>query len=309
MFSPKDFIETAEGLLFAVVEPRQEQDKVLCFLRYVNEDGVWRKKATGEANAMLRRFHPDYLHYSETLDANLHAVPKSRIVRHHRPKHRLKQIMQADRHDAVERDLFLLGELLQQQGLDLTDIGVTGSLLIGVQRDSSDIDLVCYGRDVFNRYRVMTRALIEQGRLQPLSDTDWQESYRRRACSLSYDEYVWHEQRKFNKAMVHGRKFDLSLIEYSVASQSGSYKKIGPMTLLCRIVDDTHAFDYPAVYQIDHATIGTIVCFTATYVGQAVRGERVEVSGMLEETEQGVRHIVVGSSREAHGEHIRVLDA
>jgi len=79
--------------------------------------------------------------------------------------------------------------------------------------------------------------------------------------------------------------------------------------LLCRIVDDTYAFDYPAVYQIDHETIGAIVCFTATYAGQAVTGEIVEVSGMLEEAELGVRHIVVGSSREAHGEHIRVVDA
>lgn len=309
MFSPKDFIETAEGLLFAVVDPRQEQDKVLCFLRYVNEGGVWRKKATGEANAVLQRFHPDYLHYSETLDANLHAVPKTRIVRHHQPRHRFTQIMQADRHDAVESDLFLLGELLRQQGLNLTDVGVTGSLLIGVQRDSSDIDLVCYGRDVFHRCRAMTRALIEQGRLQALNDSDWRESYRRRACSLNYDEYVWHEQRKFNKAMVRGRKFDLSLIGNSASGQPGSHKKIGPITLVCRIIGDSHAFDYPAVYQIDHATIGSIVCFTATYAGQAVTGELVEVSGMLEETERGVRHIVVGSSREAHGEHIRVIDA
>lgn len=307
-FSPKDFIETAEGLLFAVVDPRPEQGKVLCFLRYVNEGGVWRKKATEEANAFLHRHHSDYLHYSGTLDAHLHAVAANRIVRHHQPKQRLHKLMQADRHDAVERDLFQLGDLLRRQGLDLSDVGVTGSLLVGVQRESSDIDLVCYGRDAFHRCRAMVRGLIGQGRLQPLGEGDWRESYRRRACSLSYDDYVWHERRKFNKAMVNGRKFDLSLVERAESGKPEVYKKIGPITLMCRVVDDVHAFDYPAVYKTDNATIGAIVCFTATYIGQAVSGEIVEVSGMLEETGDGVRHIVVGSSREAHGEHIRVID-
>lgn len=308
MFAPKDFIETAEGLIFAVVDPRPEQGKALCFLRYVNEDGVWRKLATEDANTFLRRNHPDYLHYSRTLDAHLHAVNANRIIRHHQPKQRLRQVMQAHRHDTVERDLLDLGELLRQQGLDLAELGVTGSLLAGAQRESSDIDLVCYCGEVFHRCRAITRKLIEQGLLQPLGDSDWLESYRRRACSLSYQDYVWHERRKFNKAMINGRKFDLNLIEHGVSGKPVIYKKIGPMTLLCRIIDDTRAFDYPAVYQIEHETIGAIVCFTATYTGQAFRGERVEVSGMLEQVEQGTRHIVVGSSREAHGEYIKVVD-
>jgi predicted nucleotidyltransferase len=35
MFFAKDFIETAEGLIFAVVERGVEDGKALCFLRYV----------------------------------------------------------------------------------------------------------------------------------------------------------------------------------------------------------------------------------------------------------------------------------
>ncbi|MGZ8194511.1 MAG: hypothetical protein ACXWTH_02685 [Methylosarcina sp.] len=307
MFNPKDFIETAEGLVFAVVDSRPEQGKVLCFLRYVRADGGWRKKATEDANLFLRHHHADYLHYSPMLDAHLHAVDIPRIVDHHRPKQRLQAIMENGWNDAIERDLFQLGELLAQQGVDLQQVGVTGSLLIGVQRESSDIDLVCYGRDGFLQCREVTRQLIDQGRLQSLSDNDWRESYRRRACSLSYDEYVWHERRKYNKAVVNGRKFDLSLIELDEAGKPDLYKKLGPVTLRCRVTDDTRAFDYPSVYRIEHDSIGSILCFTATYIGQAFSGETVEVSGMLEETLTGGRHIVVGSSREAYGEHIMVI--
>ena len=41
---------------------------------------------------------------------------------------------------------------------------------------------------------------------------------------------------------------------------------------------------------------------------QVETGEWVEIRGMLEEAENGARRIVVGSSREARGEYIKVID-
>ncbi|MGR9013551.1 MAG: hypothetical protein ACU83U_07890 [Gammaproteobacteria bacterium] len=307
MFLAKDFIETAEGLIFAVVEPGMEEGKALCFLRYALGSSGWKKVATEPANQLLQQLYPDYLHYSPVLDAHLHAVPADRIVQHHQPKHRLQQIIQASRHDAVERDLFRLCELFGQYGLDLAKTGVTGSILVGVQNPDSDIDLVCYDRDVFHQCRAITRELIGQGDLQDLNDHDWQQSYQRRCCELSFDDYVWHERRKGNKAVINGRKFDLNFIDDSASAGAVIYQKCGTVTLQCRVSDDTYAFDYPAEFKIDHEGIGSVVSFTATYTGQAISGEMVEVSGVLEQSEQGVKRIVVGSSREAHGEYIKVI--
>ena len=324
MFFAKDFIETAEGLIFAVVEQGLEDGKVLCFLRYVQEPSGWKKVETEQANNILQQQHPDYLHYSPVLDARLHAVAVDRIARHHQPKHRLQQIMQSPRHDiardgvyaaslpgagaaAVEQDLFRLCELFGQHGLDLAQTGITGSILVGVQNQASDIDLVCYGREVFHQCRAITRKLIEQGHLQALNDQDWRQSYQRRSCDLSFDDYVWHERRKCNKAVINGRKFDLSFIDHYANSETVKYQKSGSITLQCKVIDDTHAFDYPAEFKIEHQQIDSIVSFTATYTGQAVSGEMVEVSGVLEQSKQGVKRIVVGSSREAHGEYIKVI--
>lgn len=309
MFSPKDFIETAEGLLFAVVSPELEQGKALCFLRYVNDGGQWRKQATDAANAFLRRRHPDYLHYSPVLDADLHAVALDRVVKRHQPRRRFLEIMQADRLDPIESDAALLGALLARQGVALDALGITGSVLIGMQNAASDIDLVCYGREAFQSCRAAVWRLIENGCLQELGEADWREAYRRRNCSLTYEDYLRHEKRKFNKALVNGRKFDISLVVPDEAPAPAVFQKIGAITLTCRITDATRAFDYPAVYRIDDETIDAIVCFTATYAGQAFAGEWVEVAGMLEQNAKGERQIVVGSSREAHGEHIKVIDA
>lgn len=307
MFFPKNFIETAEGLIFAVVAAGLENGKVLCFLRYVLEPSGWKKVATEQANRLLHEHYPDYLHYSPVLDAHLHAVAADKIVNHYQPKQRLRQIMQADNRDAVEHDLFRLCDLFARHGLDLAQVGVTGSILVGVQNPGSDIDLVCYGRDVFHQCREITGRLITSGDIQELSESDWRQSYQRRSCDLSFEEYVWHERRKLNKAVVNGRKFDLNFIDDYVSPAGINYQKHGPMTLQCKVVDDAYAFDYPAEFGIDHPQIDTVVSFTATYTGQAVSGETVEVAGVLEQSEHGNMRIVVGSSREAHGEYIKVV--
>jgi predicted nucleotidyltransferase len=273
----------------------------------VQEHSGWKKVSTDAANHLLKQQFPHYLYYSSMLDAHLHAVAADQVVTHHQPKQRLQSILQANQHDEVERDLLQLCELFTQHGLNLMQTGITGSILVGVQNQQSDIDLVCYDRDIFHQCRAMTARLIEQGQLQTLSDRDWQRSYERRSCDLSFDGYVWHERRKYNKAVVNGRKFDLNFIDHSATVTPVSYQKCGAITLQCKVIDDDCGYDYPAEFKIDHPQIKAIVSFTATYTGQAIAGETVEVSGMLEQSELGVKRIVVGASREAHGEFIRVV--
>lgn len=310
----KDFIETAEGLCFAVVqngaETCEDGNKVLCFLRYLKQDGGrWHKVSTEQANAYLKTHHPGYLHYSAVLDAQLHAITMDNIVRHHQPKQRFQQVLINQQRDKVEQDLYDLCLLFQQNGLDLAQVGVTGSILIGAQKQDSDIDLVFYRHEAFHKARAMTADLIGKQQLGNLGEKDWQEAYARRSCDLSLQEYVWHEHRKFNKALINGRKFDLNFVGETGNANSSVYQKCGEITVRCKITEDQYSFDYPALYSIDHKTIKTVVCFIATYTGQAVVGELVEISGLLEQANDGSKRIVVGSSREAPGEYIKVIHA
>lgn len=310
MVLAKDFVETAEGLIFAIVESELEQGKALCFLRYIitETDGVnWQKVNTVEANQFLADYYPQYLYFSENKQAYCHALTLEQIYKHFRPKNRLKQLLTADQLDSVEQDCVSLCLFFQQHGLDLEQVGVTGSILISAQKQSSDIDLVFYSREVFNQARQITRQLIIEGYCSQLADNHWLESYDRRSCDLSYDDYVWHEKRKFNKAVINQRKFDLTLVNLSVRSDHPiSYKKIQPIVLKAQVVDDSLSFDYPAEFVIQHPEINSIVCYTATYTGQAKTGEWVEVSGVVERASDGQRRVVVGSNREAAGEYIKV---
>jgi predicted nucleotidyltransferase len=240
------------------------------------------------------------------LDSHLHAVPVGQITKHYSAQQTLQDILLTPAPDKVTADLIALCQLLQQQGVDLKQCGITGSLLIGAQQHSSDIDLVCYEAVTFQHCRAMLGELITQGKLSTLSESDWQQSYQRRDCELSFADYVWHEQRKLNKALINGRKFDLSLLN-PADNMPCQYQKHDMMTVRCHVTDDTAAFDYPAQWLIDHEQIHSVVSFTATYTGQAIRGEYIEIAGQVEQNAQGIKRLVVGSSREARGEYIKVL--
>lgn len=310
MFLAKDFIETSEGLVFAVVESGVENDDVLCFLRYVRQAGQWNKLNTEQANRFLSLNFPDYLHFSVVKQVHCHAVQIDEVFIHHQPKKRLQQLLSERSENKVERDVVEVCSKLDVLGIDLKHVGITGSILIGAQNNTSDIDLVFYDHAVFHLARDGIRHLIHEGQLSDLSDTDWQESYQRRCCELSYEEYVWHEKRKFNKCLINSRKVDLGFVSPQLPANLNQtrYAKLHLETITVRIKDDTKGFEYPTLYTVYHPEIESIVCYTATYTGQAIVNEWVEVCGQLEEQlDNGNKRIIVGSSREAKGEYIKVV--
>ncbi len=305
-YLPRDFIETAEGLVFAVVDGVPEDGKVLSFLRY----GTGGKVSTDAANRLLRERHPHYLHHSRRLDAKLHAVPIVKVLRHHRPRVRVRDLLAQGPQDAIEQKLLRLLRLLIDGGVPADALGVTGSLLIGRQTPASDLDLVVYGRENFFLARRRVAALIDDGQLHGLDEEAWREAYQRRGCELGYEEFLRHERRKGNKGMIDGTKFDLALIVESDDDSPESpavWRKTGKATVRGRVLDDSRAFDQPARYKIDHPRIGEVQSFTHTYAGQAITGEMIEAAGAVETADDGRQRLVVGSSREALGEFIRVL--
>lgn len=306
-YQAKDFIQTKEGLTFAVVEQGLEDGKVLCFLRYVLQKGVWQKLATEQANELLKTDYPQYLFYSEVKSAYLHAVPVASITTHYQPQQCLQAILAKHKPDQVEQDLFDLCQLFQAHGFSLHDLGVTGSILMSAQNSNSDIDLVVYGREKFHQLRELVRQLIAADKCQQLDKNAWLESYKRRLCDLNYTEYVWHEQRKYNKALINQRKFDLNLIEPQVEPRVVSYEKQGPIVIQALVADAQYAFDYPARFLLRHDKVVEIVCYTATYTGQAEQGETIEAAGQLEVSSSGQLRVLVGSTREAEGEYIKVI--
>jgi uncharacterized protein len=187
-------------------------------------------------------------------------------------------------------------------------LGLGGSLLLGAQHADSDIDLIAYGRAGFEAARAALAAAVAAGELGDLREDDWRAAWERRGSELGLDEYVARERQKHTKATVRGTRVDLSLVvdPGEEVLERGPFRKLGRAVVTGVVTDATAAFDHPARYRVRSDLVTEVLSFTPTYAGQAVAGETIQAAGYLEQDAAGVVRLVVGSSREAVGEWIRV---
>ncbi len=294
----RDFVMTRDGCIYAV-SGYENDVRAECILRYVPaEDGNrvspsgtrYKKYDFADAFAWVREHKPEYLDL-------VHRVPLADIARVLKPEEQAADIAKRDPRAA---------RLFSQFHLPPMSYGCTGSLLAGLENEASDIDMVVYGSAWFLA-REQLMAAVKAGRIPPMSEAMWQKVYRKRVPDISFDDFVLHESRKFNRGEFEGTYFDLLYSRgydnlHSVPPITLG-RKTKKMTIEAKVTDASLAFDSPGIYKVDHEEIDMVLSFTHTYCGQCFTGETLEAQGVVEE--HGDRKwLIVGTTREAHGEYI-----
>jgi predicted nucleotidyltransferase len=296
----RDFFETNEGWIFAVADYSHPHG-LRSLLRYVPDDAGereangkrYRKMDFDPAFQFLREKRPNWV-------ADLHVVPLSWVKRIFSPSRALPGVVQRD-----ERVRKIAGTLASG-GLSWEQMGITGSMLVGLQEMSSDIDFVVYGPSWWQARDILTQAKRD-GKIEDLDEATWRKIYAKRKPETGFEEFMLHERRKGNRGMVDGTYFDLLFTrEWEQIQSHPSGRPIGSGLVEARVTNADFAFDSPAIFRLDHPEVKEIFCYSHTYAGQALPGETIEAKGVLEETEKGLR-LVVGTTREARGEWIRSL--
>ncbi len=293
MLRIRDFLVSKEDCIHAVVAYTPDPDEgIPTTLRYIpDEDGERSHCATG-------------MRYRKENDSTVHIVDMDDIEEVLMPSERLD--------GAVERypPLEYITACLEDYGVHRNNMGVTGSILCGLEDPAaSDIDFVVYGGDWFvAREAVMSAKRLGDYGIMDINLDMWERIYRKRTPELDFWEFLLHEVRKGNRGMVDNVYFDLLYArDWDEMDSLRNWRGVpdGIETISAIVVDDTFSFDNPAVYEVEHDQIDYVLSFTHTYAGQAVIGEMIEARGMVEHLEDGTSILVVGTSREAHGEWIR----
>jgi predicted nucleotidyltransferase len=295
----RDFIITDDGWIFAVADYCHEKG-VRSVLRYVPDPGgsrgthkKYRKFDFDDSFAFMRTVRPEWV-------SDVHVVPWERVKKILASDRRLPVVMKE--HRKVRDIVKTLNRGVQQDKM-----GVTGSLLAGLQNETSDIDFIVYGRSWFTARDILAHAKKEKDPITEISEEMWHEIYNKRRPELSFDEFVVHERRKGNRGMVDGTYFDLLYVrDWEDITPCKRGADIAPATIEAAVTNADFSFDSPAIYKIDHPEISYVLSYTHTYAGQALVGERIEARGMVEAL-GNIKRLVVGTTREPKGEWIRSL--
>ncbi|MDD3621720.1 MAG: nucleotidyltransferase domain-containing protein [Methanofollis sp.] len=293
----RDFIEDTDGRLYAV-SAYDNDERVGCVLRYVPDEHGERVNPEGRrytkldfepAFEYIRKYKPEYLD-------NLHRVPRGDITKVYKPDERIEWIASHD--ERVQR-------LLDCFDLPKGAVGCTGSRVLGLENGASDIDLVVYGQAWFSA-QAQLKHLVEAGKLPRMSEEMWQKVYHKRVPEISYEVFVLHESRKWNRGEFGDTYFDLLYTRSydDLASvPTGKGPVLGRGRIEATVTDASKAFDSPAVYEVEHESVSRVISFTHTYSGQALAGEVIEAQGVLEQ-HGDTQWLIVGTTREAKGEYI-----
>ncbi|MEA1985491.1 MAG: nucleotidyltransferase domain-containing protein [Euryarchaeota archaeon] len=298
----RDFIVTKENWIFAVAD-YFHPDGIRSTLRYVPDKGGDR-----ELNGIRYKKYDfdvafDYMqeHRPEWVQ-DVHVVPEDQVKGVLHPSDRIPEYVKEDKRVRA------IVQTLLEAGIPESKMGVTGSMLPGLQISSSDIDFVVYGNAWFNARDAVAKAKSEDGPIEEIDEDMWRRIYDKRVPEISYNEFILHEMRKGNRGMVDGTYFDLLFVRdwEQIKEPICRGEDIGAMRIEARVTNADLAFDNPAVYKVDHEEIDHVLSYTHTYAGQALAGEIIEAQGVVEKI-GNIKRLVVGTSREPKGEWMRSL--
>ena len=315
-----DYIETVEELFFSVKGLSHPKGRVIAYLRYVPDSKGERKRggekfrrvySIDETTEFLRKHHPEYLSYVESLGLTLQTVPLAKIEMLYKPRERLIDVMAHPRTN-LEKTVAKFSSVLSSEGnIPVGEMGVSGSILIGLESPGSDIDLIVYGRE---------EGVKAYEGLRRLRDAcDWVSSYDGRTVEkvlkarwgdtgLDLERFRGVEVRKILHGLVYGRDYFVRLVKRPEEAETEMESKpLCRARLRATISDESGAIFTPCTYQVEDCIlldaptrheISELTSFRGKFTEQARKGDLVEAYGTLEEVklkDKVVYRLMMGS--------------
>lgn len=318
-YNEGDYIRTVDGLFFAVKGGRHPPGMVIAYLRYIPDpEGdrvsrgtryrrvIYLDKTTG----YLAGIYPQYLNYVPSLGMTLQTVPLSLIEEVYDPRERLRQVMMKPG-TRLEKTIKRFVEAMStESGVPQTGFGISGSLLIGLSREGSDVDLNVYGVDegrrVYDALRLMRERLswVQPYTAKTVGDVL---SSRWGGLCVGLGSLAEVEARKVLHGRVMERDYFIRLLRPEPDTAPSTPED--EVTFKARVLDSSYSIYTPCGYTLGEvqslaSTVPggaiDVISYRGKFTEQAAAGDRVEVRGTLERVhgpEERFR-VVLGGSRD-----------
>jgi predicted nucleotidyltransferase len=330
--SDGDTFVTEEGFIFNVFGYEHPNDRFFAFLKYIpykfrklfhvrflernwkyEQMQLFRAEKLYTAQnyqAFLEAFRnnfPKYVYFCPFRGKEVISAPLSSIKKVYVPRDCLHFLTKLKHKDNLEKMTVDFIDLLSSEsGIGMEDFGVHGSVALNMHTPKSDIDIVVYGMQNFRKLEKTIGKLVE-------------------AETLSYLFNNRLDATRKYKGQYKNKVFMYNAIRKpeEVNSKYGAFKysPIDHVKFRCTVEDDKEAMFRPAIYKIkDYEPANPtsalpknkipelVVSMIGCYRNIARQGDKIKVSGMLEQVENvetcNVFHQVVVGTGTIEEEHI-----
>jgi predicted nucleotidyltransferase len=303
------FIKTRDYTIFEVKGLVHPPNKIVAFPRFIldshgnrmHENRVYKKiYSISERFTFLEQKYPQYVVYDPVFDEKLCEVPIGDIKNVYKPINRLKRLRSSKKLDYLEATaLHCLKILKEEADVPWSRMGVSGSLLVGMHIEKSDIDPVVYGVESCWKVHSALRKLLEEGdtpfKLYSLEDLRVLFDFRSKDTVMGFQDFVIVESRKIFQGKFMGRDYFIRFVKNwsEVDEKYGEiqYRNAGYAKIEATVVDDSEAIFTPCKYKIEDVKviegprlqpIMEIASFRGRFCEQARKDERVIAQGKIE---------------------------
>jgi predicted nucleotidyltransferase len=308
------YLQTREGLFFAVKGFEHPPDRRIGVLRYAPDaekgkrvkDGVSYRRFYhfDDQEQQIRAAYPQYLSYDPVFKATLQSVPAVNVSRIYDPRERFQELTSASAAAPIEQDACAFLSLLQREAqVPASALGITGSILVGLQTEQSDLDVLVFGVESCKKVYTALRRLLDMQtftELRPLDFKGLEDLYAERVIDtqMDFDEFAMLEMRKVNQGRFRDRTYFVRFVKEPAEAKDAygavRYTPLGRATIVAMITHDQDAIYTPCRYPICNVQVlggqqafvpSEIISYRGRFCEQASAGELITATGMLEQLE------------------------
>lgn len=317
----RDFLETEEGMFFCVTGYLHPPDKVTSYLKYSPvAEGKWKKGSThfrrelpfyhvfsvSDTIEYLKGEYPHYVHFCPVRQIEMSMVPRNYIKEYYNPETRLNNLFSTPKDELEEKVKTFVQDIMDETGIPLKSLGVTGSILIGLHNPAfSDMDLIVYGKENSLKLKKVLKTLEHVKILENDKKEEWIQ-HKMEIFHLNRRQAELFASRKWNYGFykntyfsVHPTRTDSEITEsYGDVQYTGR----GAATVRAVIADSSESMFLPAQYRIkdtvvregEDVPVEEIVSYEGVYCDAFLQGEEIEARGRLEQVDNRYR-LVLGT--------------
>jgi len=275
------YVESTEGLLFAVKGLVHPPKAVVAYLRYAPDpDGERRREGIpyrrlyhfGEQEKLLRERCLACLFDDPVFGEQLQGVPRERIRQVYDPCLKLAELRRREGLDELEeKAVEFAGLLAGKARVPESSIGISGSILVGLHTPNSDLDVVVYGSEHCWAVHGVLRGLLDEPPLPPqswggprggdevrgLNEEEMRELYafRSQDTPMGFEEFAWLEGRKVIQGRFRGCEYFIRFVKdpVEVGESYGDrrYTPLGRAEIEATVADASQAIFTPCAYGVE----------------------------------------------------------